>query len=106
MKKASTLEVVINFTDEQGNDLPITGGTLKFMIKASLSDSDNDALVTKVPTTTAQVGECICTITHTEANALPFDQLLYAEAAVSIGGTLVRTETVQFRLERNLIQTV
>lgn len=112
MKKASTIDVDIQFTEDDGiTAINITGATSSaFMIKDSESADDASALINKTPTTNATdaaQGKCSTSITATEANNLPANKPLYCEAFVVLaGGRVVRTQTQRFVLQNNLIKAI
>jgi hypothetical protein len=112
IKKSSTINVAIAFTDSEGAALPITGATIRFMIKLSDSKEDAEAIISKatgsgVTITDGPGGLATAVISATDAQALPKNETVYAEAMAVYGdGTIVRTETQKFVFANNIIKAI
>jgi hypothetical protein len=111
MKRSQNIDVTIAFTDATGAVLPITGGTIRFMIKSSPNDLDAAALLSKdtgsgVTITNGAGGIASYTITAAQADVLPFNTYLYAEGLANVGGVITRTDSNVFQLTQNIIKVI
>lgn len=109
IKKNTAFTVDLAFTEADGTPLNITGGTVRFMMKANESDLDAAAIVSKqtgsgVTITDASLGTAEATITSTDLATIPQTKL-FCEGAVYVSGQCIaRTETVLVTVKTNVIK--
>lgn len=109
IKKNTAFTVDLSFTEADGSPLNISGGTVRFMMKANESDLDAAAIVSKqtgsgVTIVDAALGLAEASVTASDLASISQTKLFCEGAYYVSGQCLARTETVIVTVKTNVIK--
>lgn len=95
IQRGSTLEFGVTVMDDDGNRLNITGWKTTFMVKKSVDDNDEQALLTKILTSydSPATGETVFTLPAVTTATLPIGVFVYALQIIDTAGNVAESES-------------